>query len=94
VTQNKKTGPDVLATAENEYGDAKHENGTQRPPYCRKCVRERKMLKTGPDAHGTAENEFGSANMKTGPDALHTAEKVSGSTKHENWTRRPRYCRE
>jgi hypothetical protein len=27
-TQNMKTGPDALATAENEYGDAKYENMT------------------------------------------------------------------
>jgi hypothetical protein len=40
--QNIKTGPDALATAENESGRAKHENGTRRPPYRRKRVRARK----------------------------------------------------
>jgi hypothetical protein len=37
-----KTGPDALGTAENESGSAKHENGTLRPRYRRKRVRERK----------------------------------------------------
>jgi hypothetical protein len=37
-----KTGPDTLGTAENEYGRAKYENGTQSPQYRRKIVRERK----------------------------------------------------
>jgi hypothetical protein len=27
-SQNLKMGPDALTTAENEYGNAKHENGT------------------------------------------------------------------
>jgi hypothetical protein len=40
--QNMKMGPDALATAENEYGDAKHENGTRRPQNRWKRVRERK----------------------------------------------------
>jgi hypothetical protein len=31
--------------------------------------------------------------MKTGPDAFVTAENESGSTKHENGNRRPRYRR-
>jgi hypothetical protein len=31
--------------------------------------------------------------MKTGPDSLGTAENVSGSAKHENGSRRPRYRR-
>jgi hypothetical protein len=30
-------------------------------------------------------------NMKTGLYALGTAEKESGSAKHENWTRHPRF---
>jgi hypothetical protein len=34
--QNMKTGADVLGTAENEYEDAKHENGTRRPRNRRK----------------------------------------------------------
>jgi hypothetical protein len=40
--QNMKTGPDALKTAENESGSEKHENGTRRPQYRRKRVRERK----------------------------------------------------
>jgi hypothetical protein len=40
--QNMKTGLVALSTAENEYERAKHENGTRRPLYPRKCVRERK----------------------------------------------------
>jgi hypothetical protein len=32
-TQNVKTGPDALDTAENESGSAKVENGTRRPRY-------------------------------------------------------------
>jgi hypothetical protein len=31
--QNMTTGPDVLGTAENMSGSAKHENGTRRPPH-------------------------------------------------------------
>jgi uncharacterized protein YjbJ (UPF0337 family) len=27
--QNMKTGPDVLGSAENEFGSAKHDNGTR-----------------------------------------------------------------
>jgi hypothetical protein len=38
-----KTGPDALDTAENNSGSAKHENGTRRPRYRRKRVRERKI---------------------------------------------------
>jgi hypothetical protein len=37
-----KTGADALGTAENECGNAKHENGTRHPRYHRKRVRERK----------------------------------------------------
>jgi hypothetical protein len=40
--QNMKTGPDLLGTVENKSGSAKHENGTRRPRYHRKRVRERK----------------------------------------------------
>jgi hypothetical protein len=40
--QNLKTGLDARGTAENEYGRAQHENGTRRPPYRRKLVREHK----------------------------------------------------
>jgi hypothetical protein len=51
--QNMKTGHDAVGTAENESGHAKHENGTWRPPYRRKRVRERKNMKTGADALGS-----------------------------------------
>jgi hypothetical protein len=34
--------PFTLGTAENESEIAKHENGTRRPRYRRKCVRESK----------------------------------------------------
>jgi hypothetical protein len=40
--QSMKTRPDAFSTAENESGRAKHENGTRRPRYRRKLVRERK----------------------------------------------------
>jgi hypothetical protein len=36
---------------------------------------------------------LGAQNMKTGPDARGIAEDVSGSAKHKNGTRRPRYRR-
>jgi hypothetical protein len=39
--QNVKSEPDALGTAENESGSAKRENGTRRPRYRRKRVRER-----------------------------------------------------
>jgi hypothetical protein len=41
-TQNMKTVFNALGTAENESGRVEHENGTKRPRYCRKRVRERK----------------------------------------------------
>jgi hypothetical protein len=40
--QNIKTGPDAHGTAQNEFGRAKHDNGTRRPRYRRKRIRERK----------------------------------------------------
>jgi hypothetical protein len=40
--QNMKTGSNALGTAENGSGCVKHENGTGRPMYRRKRVRERK----------------------------------------------------
>jgi hypothetical protein len=36
---------------------------------------------------------LGAQNMKTGPGAIGTAQNESGSAKHENGTRRPRYRR-
>jgi hypothetical protein len=63
--QNTKTRHDTLGTVENESSSAKHENGTLRPWYRRKRVREQNM-QPGPDALGTAENEFGSAKHEKG----------------------------
>jgi hypothetical protein len=40
--QNMKAGPEALGTAENESGQAKHENGTRHPWYRRKRVWELK----------------------------------------------------
>jgi hypothetical protein len=40
--QNIKTGSQALGTAENEFGNEKHENGTRRPQYRRKYVLEQK----------------------------------------------------
>jgi hypothetical protein len=37
-----KTRPDALGTAEDESGSAKYDNGTKRPRYRQKRVRERK----------------------------------------------------
>jgi hypothetical protein len=61
-----KKGPYALGTAENESGSKKHENGTRRPRYRRKRVREQENMKTGPDALGTAKNEFGSTTHRNG----------------------------
>jgi hypothetical protein len=38
--QNMKTEHDAHCTAQNEFGSAKHENGSRRPRYRRKRVRE------------------------------------------------------
>jgi hypothetical protein len=38
--KNMKTGTDALSIAENVFGHVKHENGTRRPRYRRKRVRE------------------------------------------------------
>jgi hypothetical protein len=77
------------------------QNGTRRPPYCRKRFRERKTCKLDPtssvppkmnpgaDALRTAENESGrpgAQNVKKGPGALDTVENVSGRAKHEDGT--------
>jgi hypothetical protein len=43
--QNMKTGPGAIFIVENESENAKHENGTRRPRYRRKCVRESKSCK-------------------------------------------------
>jgi hypothetical protein len=56
--QNMKTGAYALRTAKNNSRSAKHENGTRRPPQCRKRCPGEQNMKTGPDDLGTAENEF------------------------------------
>jgi hypothetical protein len=48
-------------------------------------------MKTGHDALGAAKTIPGAQNMKTGLVALGTADNESGSAKHENKTRSPRY---
>jgi hypothetical protein len=90
--QNMKTRPDAFGTAENESEHAKHENGTRHPRYRRKRLLERKTWKRDPTPSVPPKMSLGTQNMKTGPDALGTVENESGHTKHENETRRPRYC--
>jgi hypothetical protein len=81
--QNMKMGPVALSTAEKEFGSAELENGSRRPRYRGKRLREptRSLLpKTSP----------GAQNMKTGPDPLGTIENEHGRAKFENGTRLPR----
>jgi hypothetical protein len=88
-----KTRSDALGTVENESGSAKHENGTQRPRYRRKCVRALKTLKRDPTPSVSLKTSQGAQNMKMGLDDLDTLENESGRAKHENGTQRPRYRR-
>jgi hypothetical protein len=90
---NMNTVPDAIDTIENMSGRAKHENETWRPRYRRKWVRERKTWKRDTTPSLPSKMSLGTQNMKTGPDALGTIENDSGSAKHENGTRRPRYRR-
>jgi hypothetical protein len=92
-TQKKKIGPDVIRSAENVSGRAKHENGTRGPRYRRKLVPTRKTWERDPSPSGPTKTSPDAQNMKTGPDALDTGKNLSGSAKHENWTGRPRYRR-
>jgi hypothetical protein len=64
--QNMKMGLDVHDTAENEFGNTKHENGTGRPSTLLQKSSGAQNMKTGPDALDTAENEFGSAKHEKG----------------------------
>jgi hypothetical protein len=89
--ENMKTRSDALSIAENESGHAKHENGTRRTRHRWKRVRERKTWKRDPTPSVPSKMSSHAQNMKMGPDVLRTAENVSGSAKHENKTRRPRY---
>jgi hypothetical protein len=91
--QNMKTEPDAIGTAEKESGSAKHENGTRGPRYRRKRVRARKTRKRDTTPSVPPKMIPGAQNMKTEPDAIGTAENESGSAKHENGTRGPRYRR-
>jgi hypothetical protein len=67
-------GPDALGTAENESGSAKHEKGSRRPRYRRKCVEERKKGKRDPTPSVPPKISPGAKNMIMGPDVciLHT----------------------
>jgi hypothetical protein len=88
-----KTGPDTFITAENEYGSAKHENGTRHPRYRGKVFSECKTFKRDPTPSVPPKMSPGAQNMKTGSDPIGTTEKQSGRAKHENGSRRPRYRR-
>jgi hypothetical protein len=78
-TQKKKTGPDDLGTAENDFRSAKKENETRRPRYRRKRVRAHKTLKRDSTPSVPPKTRPDAQNMKTGPEALCTAENVFGS---------------
>jgi hypothetical protein len=91
--QRMETGLDALRTAENDYGYAKHGNGTRHPRYRRKCVRERKTLKQEPTPTVPSKTSLGAQSMQMGTDALGTFENESGSAKHENGNRRPPHRR-
>jgi hypothetical protein len=76
-----KTGPNAHETAENESGSAKHENGTRRPPHCRKRVRERKTIKRDPTPSLPPKMSTDAQKKKKGPNALDIAENEFGSQK-------------
>jgi hypothetical protein len=91
--QNRKTGPDAIGTAQNGSESAKHENGNRRRRYRKNWVRERKTRKRDSTPSVSPKMCPGAQNIKSGSDALVIAENESGSAKHENETRRPRYRR-
>jgi hypothetical protein len=91
--QNMKTGPDALGIVENESRSAKHENGTRRPRYHWKRVRERKTWKNDLTPSVPLKTSSGAQNMKTGPNDLGTVENESGNAKYENRTRCSRNSR-
>jgi hypothetical protein len=94
--------PDALGTFEHEYGRAKYENGTRRPPYRRKRVLERKTGKRPPyrrkrvlerktgkrDTSHSVPSKMspGEQNMKNGPATTDAVENESECEKHENGT--------
>jgi hypothetical protein len=88
-----KTGTDALGTVENESGIAKNENGTRRPTYLRKHVRQRKTRKRDLTPSGPPKKCPGAKNQKTGLDGLGTAKTESERLKHENGTPHPPYRR-
>jgi hypothetical protein len=88
-----KTRTDAHGTAENESGSAKHENVTRHLRYRRKRIRARKKRKRDPTPSVPPKKNPRAQYMKTGPEAHGIAENESGRTKHENWTRCPRYHR-
>jgi hypothetical protein len=61
-----KGQPDVLDSAENESGSAKHENGTLTPSVPLKISQRAENMKIGHDALGTAENELSSVKHEKG----------------------------
>jgi hypothetical protein len=84
-----KKGPYAHGTAENDFGSAKHENGTRRPWYRRKRVWGRKIGKRDPTPSESPKMSPGAQNKNSGSDALGSAKYESGSAKHENETQRP-----
>jgi hypothetical protein len=80
--QIMKTLPDALDTAENESGDAIHENESGRRLYRRKLVRECKTLKRDLTPSIPSKMSPGMQNIKTGADAVGNAENYFGSVKH------------
>jgi hypothetical protein len=86
-----KIGPDALGVAQNESESAKHEDGTRRPLYRPKHVRERKTCQRDQTYSQPSKMSPEAQNMKMGPDALGTVENESGITKLQNGTRHARY---
>jgi hypothetical protein len=90
-----KTGRVALSTAEKEFGSAILENGSRRPRYREKRLKEptsslppkrspgAQNMKTGHDASVPAKTSMGAQDMKTGLDALEIAENESGIAKHD-----------
>jgi hypothetical protein len=64
--QNKKTGPDIVGTAENGSGSAKHKKRDPTPLVPLKMRLGAQSMKTGPDAIGTAQNGSWSAKHENG----------------------------
>jgi hypothetical protein len=79
VTQNMITGPDVRGSSNNEPGSIKLENGTRRPRYRGKRLRERKTSKRDLTSSFPPKMSPGAQNMKTGPDTLGTAKQENGA---------------